>query len=224
MPSIETYRKQAKLLVRWHRERNYSVGEKVRLLARYRHLEDAEVLSMALPLALAQEIVAVEAGFRDWTALKAQAGGRRESRDVPSAPALSAAVPIFFVRDVSEAASFYVEKLGFEIDFLHGKPPFFGSVSRDRSRLCLRFVGQPNFTELAARESSLILAMIEVADVKALFQEYEARGVDFPQRLVRHPWGGLDFQVRDPDGNTFSFVQQGRPEPSAAGPPQDATG
>jgi hypothetical protein len=25
MPSIETYRKQAKLLVRWHRERNYSM-------------------------------------------------------------------------------------------------------------------------------------------------------------------------------------------------------
>ena len=28
MPSIETYRKQAKLLVRWHRERNYSIGGK----------------------------------------------------------------------------------------------------------------------------------------------------------------------------------------------------
>lgn len=40
MPSIETYRKQAKLLVRWHRERNYSVGGKLRLLERYRHLTD----------------------------------------------------------------------------------------------------------------------------------------------------------------------------------------
>jgi len=53
MPSIETYRKQAKLLVRWHRERNYSVGEKVRLLERYRHLTDVEVLEMAMPLTLA---------------------------------------------------------------------------------------------------------------------------------------------------------------------------
>ena len=43
MPSIETYRKQAKLLVRWHRERSYSIGEKLRLLERYRHLTDAEV-------------------------------------------------------------------------------------------------------------------------------------------------------------------------------------
>ena len=26
MPTIETYRKQAKLLLRWHREGNYSLG------------------------------------------------------------------------------------------------------------------------------------------------------------------------------------------------------
>jgi len=112
-----------------------------------------------------------------------------------------------FVRDVAAAAAFYEEKLGFHIDFLHGKPPFYGSVSRDRARLHLRFVHQPNFVELATREGSLILATIEVANVKALFQEYEARGLDFPQRLVRQPWGGLDFHVRDPDGNVVSFVQ-----------------
>ncbi|MGH9160041.1 MAG: glyoxalase superfamily protein [Vicinamibacteraceae bacterium] len=211
MPSIETYRKQAKLLVRWHRERNYSIGEKVRLLERYRHLTDAEVLEMAIPLTLAQEIVAVEAGFRDWAALKAGTGGRTQPSPVDAiGPIVIGAVPILFVRDVAAAAAFYEGKLGFHIDFLHGKPPFYGSVSRDRACLHLRFVHQTNFAELAAREGSLILATIEVANVKALFQEYEACSVDFPQRLVRQPWGGLDFHVRDPDGNVISFVQYRR--------------
>lgn len=212
MPSIETYRKQAKLLVRWHRERNYSVGEKLRLLKRYRHLTDVEVLDMAMPLTLAQEIVAVEAGFSDWAALKAGIDDLAQPSPVDaSAPSLKSAVPILFVRDVAAAGDFYEGKLGFRIDFLHGKPPFYGSVSRDSVCLHLRFVHQTNFTELAAREGSLILATIEVANVKALFQEYEARGVDFPQRLVRQPWGGLDFHVRDPDGNVISFVQFRRP-------------
>jgi catechol 2,3-dioxygenase-like lactoylglutathione lyase family enzyme len=76
-----------------------------------------------------------------------------------------------FVRDVEAAAVFYEVKLGFHIDFLHDKPPFYGSVSRDRACLHLRFVHQTNFAELAAREGSLILATIEVANVKALFQE-----------------------------------------------------
>jgi catechol 2,3-dioxygenase-like lactoylglutathione lyase family enzyme len=216
MPSIETYRKQAKLLVRWHRERNYSIGEKLRLLERYRHLTDVEVLEMAMPLTLAQEIVAVEAGFRDWAALKAGIGDVAGLLAVEtSAPTLASVVPILLVRDVAAAAAFYDGRLGFNVDFLHGKPPFYGSVSRDSVCLHLRFVHQTNFAELAAREPALILATIEVAGVKALFQEYEARSVDFAQRLVRQPWGGLDFHVRDPDGNVISFVQYRRPAPRA---------
>jgi uncharacterized glyoxalase superfamily protein PhnB len=216
MPSIETYRKQAKLLVRWHRERNYSIGGKVRLLERYRHLTDVEVLEMAMPLTLAQEVVAVEAGFRDWAALKSRAGDLPQpSRLDAGGPALVGAVPILFVRDVAAAAAFYHEKLGFHVDFLHGKPPFYGSVSRDGARLHVRFVHQTNFAELAAHEPALILATIEVENVKALFHEYEARGVDLAQRLVRQAWGGLDFHVRDPDGNVISFVQT--KEPACAG-------
>lgn len=208
MPSLETYRKHAKLLLRWHRERNYSIGGKVRLLERYRDRTDAEVLAMAMPLALAQEVVAVEAGFRDWAALKAGAGDRvQPSPADASGPTLCGAVPILFVRDVTAAAAFYEGTLGFHIDFLHGKPPFYGSVSRDGACLHLRFVHQPNFAELAAREGSLILATIEVANVKALFHEFTTRNVEFAQRLVRQAWGGLDFHVRDPDGNVISFVQ-----------------
>ena len=117
MPSIETYRKQAKLLVRWHRERNYSVGGKVRLPERYRHLTDVEVLDMAMPLTLAQEVVAVEAGFNDWAALKRAPGDPIvPSRVDTSEPTVVGAVPILFVSDVEAAATFYEEKLGFRVD------------------------------------------------------------------------------------------------------------
>jgi uncharacterized glyoxalase superfamily protein PhnB len=209
MPSLETYRTQARQLVRWHAERNYSIGEKLRRLERLRHLTDVEILDMAMPLTLAQEVVAVEAGFADWAALEAGArdGGDQPVSSAPIAPTLAGAVPILFVRDVAAAAAFYEVKLGFRIDFLHGKPPFYASVSRDRARLHLRFVHQPNFVELVAREGALILATIEVTNVKALFEEYEARNVDFAQRLTNQPWGGTDVQVRDPDGNVISFVQ-----------------
>jgi Glyoxalase/Bleomycin resistance protein/Dioxygenase superfamily len=59
----------------------------------------------------------------------------------------------------------------------------------------------------AAREVSLILATIEVTDVKALLEEIQGRDVEIAPRLSRQPWGGLDFQTRDPDGNTISSVQ-----------------
>jgi uncharacterized glyoxalase superfamily protein PhnB len=82
-------------------------------------------------------------------------------------------------------------------------------VSRDGVRMHLRFVGQPNFAEVAAREESLIAASFEVSDVRALFDEVAARGAEIAQPLIRQPWGGTDFHVRDPDGNVVSFVTYG---------------
>lgn len=120
---------------------------------------------------------------------------------------LTRVTPILFVRDVEAAAGYYAQRLGFTVDFLHGEPVFYGAVSRDGVVLHLRHVDQPNFAELAAREESLILATIEVTDVRALFTEVEAAGADLVQPLIQQPWGGLDFQVRDPDGNRLSFVQ-----------------
>ena len=126
-----------------------------------------------------------------------------------SEEAFKPAVPILFVRDVPASAAFFRDKLGFGIDFLHGEPPFYGSVSRGQACLHLRCVHAPNFADLAAREVSLILATIEVSDVRALFEEFSGRGVEFAQTPTKQDWGGTDFHVRDPDGNTISFVTYG---------------
>jgi catechol 2,3-dioxygenase-like lactoylglutathione lyase family enzyme len=119
---------------------------------------------------------------------------------------LKSIVPILSVRDVPASAAFFREKLGFAIDFLYGTPPYYGSVSRDEICLHLRFVGRPNFAELAAREVSLVLASIEVSDVQELFEEFKKRGAEFAQTPTKQDWGGTDFHVRDPDGNVISFV------------------
>ncbi|MGV1789330.1 glyoxalase superfamily protein [Rhizobium sp. A37_96] len=207
MPTLDTYRKQAKLLMRWHRDRDYSIGGRVRVLDRFKALTDREILAMKFPLTLAQEIVAVEAGHRNWAALKAVAV------DAPKMPAASSeppvfksVIPILFVRDVTASAAFFREKLGFAAEFLHGAPPFYGAVSRDGIWIHLRLVQEPYFAVAAAKEKSLILASIEVSNVQALFEEFKASGVEFAQPLTKQAWGGTDFHVRDPDGNVISFV------------------
>jgi catechol 2,3-dioxygenase-like lactoylglutathione lyase family enzyme len=207
MPTLETYRKQAKLLLRWHRDGDYSIGGRVRGLERFRALTDREVLALKFTLTLAQEIVAVEAGHRSWAELKtAAAGAPKTRRASPGPPTLRDVIPILLVRDVPASAAFFKDKLGFEIDFLHGSPPFYGAVSRDDVCLHLRFVHRPFFAQAAAKEKSLIAASIEVSNVQALFEEFKARGVEFAQRLKKQAWGGTDFHVRDPDGNAISFV------------------
>ncbi|HET7206257.1 MAG TPA: glyoxalase superfamily protein [Terriglobales bacterium] len=207
MPTLETYRKKAKLLLRWHREGDYSIGGRVRRLERYRSCTDREVLALKFTLALAQEIVAVEAGHQSWADLKASTAEESKApRKTPGSPFLKRVIPILFVRDVKAGANFFQGKLGFAIDFLHGSPPFYGAVSRDGVCLHLRLVRRPFFAPAAAQEKSLILASIEVANVQRLFEEFKARGVEFPQKLKKQAWGGTDFQVQDPDGNVISFV------------------
>jgi catechol 2,3-dioxygenase-like lactoylglutathione lyase family enzyme len=122
---------------------------------------------------------------------------------------LTSITPILFVRDVPTSAAYFRDKLGFAIDFLHGEPPFYGAVSRDGVCIHFRCVRQPNFAELAAREHSLILASIEVADVHAFFAELQGRGADIVQPPTKQTWGGTDLYVRDPDGNVISFVTFG---------------
>jgi len=210
MPTLETYRKQAKLLLRWHREGDYSVGEKVRLLDRYANLTDREVLALDFTLALAQEIVAIEAGHPNWAALKAMASVAAKTPRPPSGPPLvKSVVPILLVRNVTACAAFFEQKLGFAVDFLHGLPPFYGAVSRDGVCLHMRFVHRPPFPIAAAEEKSLIFASFEVTNVQGLFAEFKARGVEFVQPLAKQAWGGTDFHVSDPDGNVISFVTYG---------------
>jgi len=205
--SLENFKKQAKLLVRWHRERNYSVGGRIRRLSRYKELTDSETLALPFPLNEAQEVIALEQGYSNWAELKE--GLKRGSGSNPTVPAasmLTKAIPVVFVSDVRVAAEFYRDKLGFAIDFLHGHPAFYASVSRDAAHIHLRFVPQPAFVPGLREQEQLLSAFVAVANVKGLFTEYETRNVLFVHRLKKEPWGQSSFIVRDPDGNWLCFA------------------
>jgi catechol 2,3-dioxygenase-like lactoylglutathione lyase family enzyme len=207
MSRLDIYKKEAKQLVRWHREGNYSIGGRIRGLARYRTLTDREALALAFPLHLAQEIIALEAGYTSWAELKVAAIREPAStRPVSVTTRLTRAVPVILVANVEASARFFRDTLGFSIDFLHGKPPFYGSVSRDGACLHLKFVHEPVFAVGAQDGDGFISAFIEVENVKALYAEYAAAGATFDQKLRKEAWGGRDFIVRDLDGNGICFV------------------
>jgi hypothetical protein len=213
MPTIETYRKQAKLLLRWHREGDYSIGGRVRRLERYQSLTDREVLALKFTLTVAQEIVAVEAGYQSWAELKAAtAEAPKTPRTSSGPPFLKDVTPILCVPDVKACAAFFQQKLGFEIDFLHGLPPFYGAVSRDGVCLHMRYVQQPFFAQTVAQEKSLIFASIQVSNVQGLFKEFKARGVEFAQTLKKQAGVELTFRCEIPMGTSFLSSNTGKIE------------
>lgn len=208
MSRLEAFRKQAKQLVRWHREGNLSIGGRIRELPRYQALTDAQALALEFPLSEAQEIIAREAGFESWAALKvAMEDQPPKPKPLDTAPTIKAAIPVVLVSNVSNAAAFFRDKLGFSIDFLHGEPAFYGGVTRSGVSLHLRFVHGPVVTRELREQESLLAAFIAVRNVKALFEEYKNNDVPFVATLRREPWGGPMFTVRGPDGNWICFCE-----------------
>jgi uncharacterized glyoxalase superfamily protein PhnB len=207
MSRLDIYKKQAKQLVRWHREGNYSIGGRIRGLVRYKALTDRQALALEFPLREAQEIIALEAGYASWAALKvAVTSEPTPDRPQPPSPRLTRAVPVILVANVQASAEFFRDTLGFSIDFLHGHPAFYGSVSRDGACLHLKFVHDPVLAVGAQDRDGFITAFIEVENVKGLYAEYVTAGATFDQKLKKQAWGGRDFIVRDADGNGLCFA------------------
>ncbi len=211
MPSLENLKKQAKLILRWHRERYYPVAAQIRMvLPRYRHLSDAQVLDHGFKLSDAQELVARQSGFASWEALRRGIEAMPDDAErTVSRAVLVAAEPQLFVSDIKASCEFFATRLGFVVAYVHGDPPFVGQVSRDGAALNLRHVDQPVIdVQLREREDLLSAAMTvnSAAEIKQLFLEFQAQGVAFHRTLKREPWGARTFIVKDPDGNLILFA------------------
>lgn len=206
MADLENLRKQAKQIVRWHRQRHFPVAQLIREnLPRFDSLDDHTILDTEFRLADAQELLARKAGLESWGELT-----RNEQEEVASSapsrsPKLIAAEPQLFVRDM-EASIQCFRRMGFEVRFTYGEPPFYGQVARDGAALNLRLVPEPVFDTERLRQEELLAASITVDDVKSLFLEFKTAEIPFHQNLRKEPWGARTFIVREPGGNLILFA------------------
>jgi catechol 2,3-dioxygenase-like lactoylglutathione lyase family enzyme len=211
MPDLENLKKQAKLILRWHRERHYPVAAQIRLFVpRFLNVPDAEILASAFKLRDAQELVARRHGFDSWQALKT--GLPTTSRKVKPSPAKVTIVgcePQLFVSDIKRSCEFFCKKLGFSVVFSYGSPPYYAQVGRDRARLNLRWVEGTVIDSTVRYREGLLSASMTVAtadEIKLLFLEFQSAGVLFQQKLKTEPWCAKTFVVKDPDDNLLLFA------------------
>ena len=211
MPNLENLKKQAKLILRWHRERHYPVAAQIReLMPRFLNMPDSEILAANFKLSDAQEMVARQHGFDSWQALKA--GLSTTSRRVKSSASKATIVgaePQLFATDINRSCKFFQEKLGFSLVFSYGDPPYYAQMGRDAARLNLRRVERPVMESTVRDREELLSVSMTVAtaeEIKLLFLEFQSAGVTFHQTLKKQPWGATNFIVKDTDGNLLLFA------------------
>jgi len=126
-----------------------------------------------------------------------------------SRPILTGTEAQLFVADVAASCAFYADKLGFTVAFIYGEPPSYAQVARDGARLNLRHIDEPVFVPGVREREGLLsatLTLASAAEIKQLFDAYQAAGVTFNQPLKRESWGATTFVVEDLDGNLILFA------------------
>src|SRR5271169_5057969 len=221
MPNLENLKKQAKPILRWHREGHYPVAAQIRAdLPRFLNMSDSEILAASIKLSDAQEMVARQQGFESWQALKtglstaplkvkSSSSKALPSKAVPSKATIVSAEPQLLVTDIGRSCEFFREKLGFSLVFSYGRPPYYAQVRRDGARLNLRCVERPVIESTVRDGEELLSASMTVAtaeEIKLLFLEFQSAGAAFHQTLKKQPWGAKNFVVKDPDGNLLLFA------------------
>ena len=116
---------------------------------------------------------------------------------------LQAAIPLFRIFDYSLAKAFYLDWLGFHLDWEHQfspKSPRYLQISRDATILHL--------TEHYGDATPGSKAFIHLDDVAALHHELHSRpNPNMNPGIEDAPWGARILEVTDPFGNRLCFNQ-----------------
>lgn len=128
-------------------------------------------------------------------------------------PDISGIAPLFIVRNVPAALSFYRDRLGFDVTFQGPDPDdiFFGIVQRGRAMIMFKDVGVepvPNCTRDVQQGIARWDAYLYVPDPDALAAEFLSRDVEFSLPLGENDDGLRGFELKDADGYVLFF---GRP-------------
>ncbi len=118
--------------------------------------------------------------------------------------------PFFIVENLQASISYYIERLGFRLDYQGPEgDPFYGRVSRDGIGIMLKAIvpdvlPRPNRTRHEwARWDAFIYAL----DPDALFAEFRERGVSFVTELSAIDDGLWGFEITDGDGYVLAFAR-----------------
>jgi len=108
-------------------------------------------------------------------------------------------VPILRVRSLPASIDYYVNVLGFKVDW--HEPGIMASVSRDRCHimLCEGDQGNPG-----------TWVWIGVEDCQRLFEEYKSRGAKVRHPPTNYQWA-YEMQIEDPDGNVLRMGSDPKP-------------
>lgn len=120
-----------------------------------------------------------------------------------TAPRITAFAPQLLVDDLDRAIGFYRDVLGFAFGPIWGG--FYAIGERDGFTVHLKCAPKTAEDRAHRRQEEHLDIYASVIDVRALYQECEAKGATILKPLAATPWGTIDFYIEDPEGYIIAF-------------------
>ncbi|MCC6427829.1 MAG: VOC family protein [Phycisphaerales bacterium] len=116
--------------------------------------------------------------------------------------------------DLPEAVRFYVEKLGFNCNAMHGNPPVWADVERNGVSVMLNAPPAECVRRDVSRSSrDYQIYYFDAEGVVELHAKFASRGVAVSPLRVAF-YGMKEFEVRDPEGHWLWFAEPTDEAPS----------
>jgi uncharacterized glyoxalase superfamily protein PhnB len=121
---------------------------------------------------------------------------------------LAAHATVLLVDDVTRAADYYRDQLGFEVSFYEKNPTHYAYASRDEVYLHFAcFKDAPPRPNIEVVPPDMFDFYIYVDDLDALYRELVERGADLILEPTDQGYGLREIRVRDPHGYVLAFGQ-----------------
>ncbi|VVN71977.1 glyoxalase superfamily protein [Pseudomonas fluorescens] len=157
-----------------------------------------ETRNQALPHSTALELVAQQLGYKDWNT----ASALLPQENTPTAITFDKPVPILRMFDEIKAREFYLDFLGFSVEFEHrfeADLPLYLGISRDGLQLHL--------SEHHGDASPGSTVFVPMHNIERLRDELLAKRYGYGRpEIVQQGWGQV-LEVHDPFGNRIRFCQ-----------------
>ncbi|MBZ0293941.1 MAG: VOC family protein [Anaerolineae bacterium] len=116
-------------------------------------------------------------------------------------------VTTVFVRDQDKALDFYTNTLGLKlkVDMPMGENFRWVEVAPENGETSIT-LSQP-FPGMEINRGSTGM-IFDTNDIQKLHADLSAKGVNFTQEPTPQPWGGIQAQFSDPDGNLFMVAER----------------
>jgi len=114
-------------------------------------------------------------------------------------PKFFSCIPIMTISDIVQAREFYINKLGFKLDFEWGNPT--GYIGLFRDEVSLHLINSTNSRQKAGTGNISFIT----SEVDSYFQQCLDCQVEIIVPPENREYGLRDFSVKDPDGNILNF-------------------